>query len=245
MMKTQLSEDARADATRRVLLRSSAGNFESNLNDLKTASPISSSVSESVLTSYEHESGRSVISSTSPSSTENYKHLKNIDVHLQDYMKKNYNSPGVEAGVQVIQVKADSYDIIVYAEKADLKNCYSGSWKGHFHVECKKGDVALSGKVQVFAQLFETDHVQMTCELHFPPKQIEVSRIDEDVSMAVIREFEQMDSKVMKAMEGMYDNITGDLKSLRKAIPVTRTKFDWNLNSSRFRRTLSNGLHIK
>jgi len=241
-MKSHVSDDTGDNIIRNVLLRSSTGNFESNLNDLKSVTPIFET--ESLLTEYDQVSGRCAL--TPKASTKEYKKLKNIDVSLQDYLKKNYNSPGTQVGVQINQQSKDrdSYDVVVYAEKADLKNSYSGSWKGNFQIMCNK-DVSVCGKVQVFAHVFETDHVQMACELDFPWKKVEISHIDADISMAIIREFEFMDSKVMKAMDSMYENISGDLKSLRKAIPITRSKFDWNVNSSRFRRTLSDGLHLK
>ena len=252
-MSRPLSDDDRSSAIRRILLRSSAGNIDSVLSDLKILSPINASVAESFLTECEKESGRIVLHDEhrNLSSKTDNSMVKNIELRLNDYMKTNYSSKAVEAGAQVLCVSTakipnstESYDIIVYAEKVDLKNCYSGSWKGRFHIECSK-EISFSGTVQVIAHVFESDNVQLTCELQYPPKRVDLSHAEEDISLVVVRQLEFIDSQVIKSMENMYQQVYGGLRSLRKAIPVTRTKFDWNLNSQRFRRTLSHGLNIK
>ena len=41
------------------------------------------------------------------------------------------------------------------------------------------------------------------------------------------------------ALEGMYSNMSGDtFKEMRRVMPVTHTKFDWNVNAHKMVRNL-------
>jgi capping protein alpha len=235
------------NASQRILLRTTAGNVDSVLADLKTLCPINLSDSEKMLSECDHESGRVVL--TPSPEQENVSGLINhVEYRLNDYLKKNYTEQAAARVViknkNVPVSKTDSFDIVVYAEKVDVKNCYSGSWCGRFHIECAK-DITVSGTVKVSAHVFENDNVQMTCTLHFSPQREDLSPTHEDISKSIVSQIQRLDSQILLSMESLYDNVSGSLKVLRKAIPVTRTKFDWNLNSQRFRKTLSNGLPIK
>ena len=51
---------------------------------------------------------------------------------------------------------------------------------------------------------------------------------------AVLGHIKRSESALQLALEDMYSNMNEEtIKSLRRTMPITRTKMDWNLNSVR------------
>jgi capping protein (actin filament) muscle Z-line, alpha len=62
---------------------------------------------------------------------------------------------------------------------------------------------------------------------------------ESDLASAVIAHIKASETALQLGMEDMYSNMSEEtIKSLRRTMPITRSKMDWNLNSVRMTRQI-------
>ncbi len=219
--------------SKHFLLSSPPGQFEVIFRDLneilvQTRTPLTSEWKEKVLNEYNERTGRVALQSTSS----NDDHTA-YDEMMKQYLQENYSGRGVKSNYSI-----DSYDdgktttILLYAERIQLHQYHAGSWTARYTiVEEEGGLVTMSGKISLHAHTFENGNLQLRSTIDLAP----ISNIKKDDTTTIIKQIQAWDeTSVMDPLRNVYENMSSDiLKQLRRVMPVTRTRFDWNVAGHR------------
>jgi hypothetical protein len=255
-----------------ILLASPPGQFDIILDDLRTLLPessvstlLGSSVVSDLRTEWEATSGRSILSAASSAvnsgtDDDSQGYIAALSKAMDSYIANDCTSLGVRAAhtVTISAVEADrTLKINTYAEKNDLQNCRAVSWKGYYTISLPPSSTSniLMGKIDLRVHTFENGgnfHLRSTVSLRANIKQ-GISTASDDSEQqsvwvsSVIQQMEYWDRvEVTRNIAEMFDSLHNTyMKRLRRVMPITRTKMDWNVACHRVVRTLCEGQNDK
>jgi len=149
-----------------------------------------------------------------------------IDTKMQEYAKgflpdavvTTYGSEG--NGIKVVSC--------VSATLCDLNNYWAGSWSAEWSLEVPKGGSigTLTGKVCVRVHYFEDGNVQLNDKGVF---QCECPAGADQVGAEFVDKVKTHETKFLAKFEEIYSTLSESvLQGLRRRLPVTKTKFDWD-----------------
>lgn len=170
---------------------------------------------------------------------------KPLHEKIEQYQKDNFLSkPGVSARVALTKGDDDQLLVHTYAEKIDASNQYSANWKATWTVEkVELGVGDISGRVAVHSCAHEDGNIQLKIEKEFPP--IVVGKVSlkegEEPSLAngMVQQIMNWETIILGILESMNDSISSDhLKSIRRVLPFTKTKMNWDVVAHRSVKTL-------
>ena len=244
-----------ASPARNILLASPPGQFDLILEDIKSIAP-KAVAEESELSALRAEWAATTGHAIIETSAAEYAADESSDgcvlalrKAMDDYINLKFSSPGVRAAHQVNRKDGDeTLTITTYAERIDLNNHNVGSWKASYTVNLSIGHI--TGNVSIRAHTFENGG---NVHLHSNMRLDETSasciksndNADEQSSWAksIVKQIQAWeDTEVMNKLTDMYERMNNEyLKSLRRVMPITRTKMDWNVMSHRVRIILGEG----
>lgn len=139
--------------------------------------------------------------------------------YLADYFQDGVGS------VFTSTSQANAYIIQIVANKYNPQNFWSGRWRSEYIVDLDKGEI--SGKVLVNVHYYEQGNVQLqttyTPTLTLPPS---LTPSSAPKILAIIAEKE---GEHERALSDAYADLgEKSFKSLRRALPLTRQKLDWD-----------------
>lgn len=138
-----------------------------------------------------------------------------------------------EQSAGTVSVKEGKLHVSICSEKPNLRNYWSGKWTSSWHVTVSGGSSSIVGEVKIHAHYFEDGNVQMVSNKAIPAATIN-GNSEAELAAAVVKHIKNSESTLQAALEDMYANMSEEtFKSMRRTIPITRTKMDWNLNSVR------------
>lgn len=135
-----------------------------------------------------------------------------------------------------------------YAENVDLRNFRAGSWSAEYTVRRISGgsssssEMQMEGCVDIVAHAFENGNVQTRSSVPLGPSDVvSESGAPEDTARAIVGQIRKWeDENVHSKLGRMFDSVNdGMLKSLRRVMPITRTRMDWNVGSHRLVKTMA------
>jgi hypothetical protein len=177
-------------------------------------------------------------------------------VHIRskiiDYQKL-YRDKGVTArcAVQASLEDPSVISVRTYVEHMNAHNCTSGSWSAVWTVKIlEEKEAELSGEVKL-----HTYYAEGTCNVHSRAtrtfESVKVSTEEEKVhAMVAVFEKETMSyeeqlskvvvDKIVAWEKGLYSDVTnmygdldGQLRKLRRILPITKTRFKWDSAAQR------------
>ena len=174
---------------------------------------------------------------------------KPLHEKLKQYQTDNFLSkPGVSAArIAMTTDKNNSNQLLVhtYAEKIDTPNQYSGCWTATWTIDkVELGVGEISGHVVVHSCAYEDGNVQLKITKEFP--RITVGKAascksDEEPSLedGIVQQITKWEMIILEILASMKDSITSDhLKSIRRILPITKQKMNWDANAHRSVKTL-------
>jgi len=145
-----------------------------------------------------------------------------MQAYCRDYLPSGvvttYGSTG--AGVTVVSC--------ISAKVAELSNYWAGSWTSEWTLEVPAGGAIgqLTGNVKCDVHYFEDGNVQLDDKIVFQCELPAGAGEAWGAFAGKLREFEQ---GALAKLEDIYTNMSESvLQGLRRRLPVTRTKFDWD-----------------
>jgi len=171
-------------------------------------------------------------SETDPSSTKNATMREAIDKAVQKYMDNFYVNPK-EYAAAVYDTGDGNIVILLCAKRVNLGNFWTGGWKSTHTISLtggKKGK--LSTHVNANVHYFEEGNVQLNTDYD---EEFDLKVDDADTAAKeVIEIVTKVENKFQKNLEEMYLNMhTQTFKAMRRFLPITKTKMDWNPNAHR------------
>ncbi|KAF9454765.1 F-actin capping protein, alpha subunit [Macrolepiota fuliginosa MF-IS2] len=134
-------------------------------------------------------------------------------------------------GVASVFSKGDGvheYTIQVVANKYNPANYWSGRWRSEYVINFEKGKV--TGKVLVNVHYYEQGNVQLTTthdiSFNLPPG---ITAGDNSAAPKILALIEDEEGKYQVSLNETYQEMSEKtFKSLRRALPMTRSKLDWD-----------------
>lgn len=175
----------------------------------------------------------------------NHPFAKPLHEKIEQYQKDNFLSkPGVSARVAMTNGNDDQLIVHTYAEKIDASNQYSANWKATWTIEKVELDVGeLSGNVAVHSCAYEDGNVQLKINKEFPVVVVGKVALKEGEEPSLVNGMVQQIMKwetiILGILESMNDSISSDhLKLIRRVLPFTKTKMNWDVVAHRSVKTL-------
>jgi len=232
---------------RHILLQSPPGQFDLILSDLQNIlSDIPTDFIDSVRSEYNDKCCH--VLATVPSNIDDKNELGNtseptsslqslLRTEIGEYIRNHYQNKGVEVSYDISRALPSSSSIAIkmYCERVHLENCHAGSWAASWILE--KSDInrniyLLRGKAKVHAHYFEDGNMQLLSEVDFDPVSV--------TSDKVISQIGKWEEEVMADLARLYENMNeGTLKSMRRVLPISRTKMEWSAQKHRMVRLLN------
>ena len=113
--------------------------------------------------------------------------------------------------------------VIISVHNLNLKAFWTGEWLSTWELNLNNKNC--HGVIKANTYYYEEGNVQLNIETKCD------STISGDVPSALIEFIEKSENDIQTAMEKVYDDFNEIyIKPLRRALPVTGTKMNWNLN---------------
>jgi len=166
---------------------------------------------------------------------------------VEQYQKENFLSKsGVSARVALTKGDDNDGQILVYtyAEKVDASNQHSGSWKATWKIENLESSAGeISGQVIVHSYAYEEGNVQLKIDKEFPPVVVGKASTNEGEEPSlvggIVQQIMKWETIILGILASMNDGISSDhLKSIRRVLPITKTKMNWDAVAHRSVKTL-------
>lgn len=181
-------------------------------------------------------------------------HANDLDQHpfakplhekIEQYQKDNFLSkPGVSARLAMTKGDGDLLLVHTYAEKFDAPNQYSAHWKATWTIGNVQSDTGeISGQVAVHSSAYEDGNVQLKIDKVFPAVLVGKTALKEaeepSLVTGMVKQIMKWETIILGILESMNDSISSDhMKSIRRVLPVTKTKMNWDVVAHRSVRTL-------
>lgn len=166
---------------------------------------------------------------------------------MEDYQQTNFLSkPGITARMALTKGDGEKSELLVhtYAEKIDTPNQYAGNWKATWTIhQTEKSMSKISGDVVVQSYAHEDGNVQLRIHKKFPPVVVGKAspKEGEEASVAggIVQEITKWETIVLGILESLNDSVSTDhLKLIRRVLPITKTKMNWDVVAHRGVKTL-------
>ena len=157
-----------------------------------------------------------------------------IQTEVQNYLSKHFSGGVTALGVYSSNKKIT---VVISGEKLNLKNYWSGSWVSKWTVTTNN---EVSGNSKIIAHYFEEGNVQLNTTKTFPEFKCEGGS-DESLAKSVATKIGECEQALQLGLYQMYGAMSEEtLKSMRRVLPVTRTKMEWNSAAHKMTKQLTN-----
>jgi len=144
-----------------------------------------------------------------------------LDKATQAYIAEHFH----EGVGSVFAVEPDKFVIQIVANKYNPSNFWSGRWRSKYEVDVKNRVV--TGSIQINVHYYEQGNVQLSTS--FTPKvTLPPSAPDSAAAKQLLAQISEQEGKYQTALSDTYQDLgEKSFKPLRRALPMTRNKLDW------------------
>jgi hypothetical protein len=239
------------EAAKAILRAAAPGQFDDVAENIKNLGNQTISGSDSWLTEVQDDFKElQCIDDVNTSNELDHPIAKPLHEKLKQYQNDNFMSkPGVSVAriAMTTGVQNNSSQLLVhtYAEKIDTPNQYSGCWTATWTIDkVELGVGEIYGHVAVHSCAYEDGNVQLKITKEFPCITVGKAaslKADEEPSLedGIVQQIMKWELIILEILESMKDSVTSDhLKSIRRILPITKQKMNWDANAHRSVKTL-------
>jgi len=145
-----------------------------------------------------------------------------VDEEIQKYVKEHFAE-----GVNAVYYKDDKMTIIITANKYNPDNFWNGRWRSIYHIDTENNEV--TGYIKSNVHYYEDGNVQLEWK---KDTSFTLSKDKSDptaYAKAITKGIDDFERNAEISLKETYnDQANNVLKALRRALPVTKQKMDWN-----------------
>jgi capping protein alpha len=161
---------------------------------------------------------------------------------VSQYIASNYDG---HSSAGCVYAKNGKLFVVITGEKANLRNFWGGKWSSTWEVSATAGGgTSCTGEMKIHAHYFEDGNVQL--QTTKPVAAMSWDWAFSDVSSraaAIVDHIKSRENDLHLSLQSLYMNMDQEtFKSIRRILPVTKLKMDWNLNAVKIHGSLSAGL---
>ena len=150
---------------------------------------------------------------------------------VTQYVSRQYSA---EHAAGSVYAKDGQLFVCITGERPNLRNFWSGKWNSMWTIIMTGGAATVTGEIKVHAHYFEDGNVQMQSSKPVVAAQISSGASEKDFADAVVNHIKTSESTLQGALGDMYANMNEEtFRCMRRVLPVTRTKMEWNVNAVR------------
>jgi capping protein alpha len=145
-----------------------------------------------------------------------------VDKEIQKYVSEHFPE-----GVNAVYYKEDKMTIIITANKYNPDNFWNGRWRSIYHVNTESNEV--TGYIKSNVHYYEDGNVQLEWKKDTTFTISKDKSNPNDYAKAIARGIDDFERNAEVSLKETYnDQANNVLKALRRALPVTKQKMDWN-----------------
>lgn len=168
---------------------------------------------------------------------------------LLKYQQRAYGGGGrrssmtakkIDARVWVLPGSGPSqFQVVSYAEKLDPNNLQTGYWKSTWTITNTSGaEAEIKGTVELHTYSYEDGNTQLQLAKTFEGdivEEMEMEGEEEEASLAfgILFKIIEWEHEVLSILKGLHELSTDSLKSIRRVLPITKTKMNWEVEAQR------------
>jgi capping protein alpha len=149
-----------------------------------------------------------------------------IEQKLKQYIQKCY-APEVTKSNVYFNEKANKIVVLLSVHNLNLKSFWSGEWLSTWELNVKNN--AINGTLRANTYYYEEGNVQFSLDTKFngSTKGGDANAVAD----GLIEFIKKSENSVQLELEKVYDELSENyIKPLRRKLPVTGTKVNWNIN---------------
>ena len=147
-----------------------------------------------------------------------------VQEKLLQYLDKYYKAEATKYNVYFNEAQ-NKMVVIISAHNLNLKAFWTGEWLSTW--ELTLNDKKVHGQVRTNTYYYEEGNIQLNLDQKFD------QTISGDTPTSLIEFIEKCENDVQTAMEKVYETFNENyIKPLRRALPVTGTKMNWDVNQA-------------
>ena len=167
-----------------------------------------------------------------------------LETHWNDKVNKNSNNNvNSNSNEPLMTIKNDhespnQYHIQTSLENIQYTNCHCGSWVGTYIYDAST--MILKGNVTLYVHYYENGNIHVSSEKTLEVNMKKDLELDRNaLAKAIITQIDEWEKIFMMDLYEMYDTMSNDLKSMRRVLPISKVKMDWNMRTHRMAKTLN------
>lgn len=154
--------------------------------------------------------------------SENDELREKVDQAIEKYVNEHYPE-----GVCAVYLDGEKMTIIITANKYNPDNFWNGRWRSLYHINTESNEVV--GCIKSNVHYYEDGNVQLEWKKDTTFKLTKSMSDPSEYANAIVKGIENFERASEISLKETYnDQANTILNSLRKALPVTKQKMDWN-----------------
>ncbi|CAG8585565.1 4157_t:CDS:2 [Ambispora leptoticha] len=145
-----------------------------------------------------------------------------LEKAVEDYVIDHYPK-----GVSAVYSKDQKLTIVIVDNKYNPDNYWNGRWRSTWFISPDSGDI--KGNVIVNVHYYEDGNVQLNCNKDF---ELTANTNFENHALAAaayVKQIGKVENEFQASLIEAYADLSDNtFKSLRRALPLTRNKLDWD-----------------
>lgn len=145
-----------------------------------------------------------------------------IDEAVRAYVEDYF-----QTGVVTVYSRENSVIVCIEAHKYSPDNFWNGKWRSEYNVKIEGGEAKLTGLLKTQVHYYEDGNVQLVNSKEC--KEILPISTEKQLAEDIAKLLQKFEYDYQLAMITNYQSMSsGTFKALRRQLPVTRSKIDWN-----------------
>ena len=145
-----------------------------------------------------------------------------IDEAVRSYVEEYFAT-----GVVTVYGKQNTVVVCIEAHKYSPDNFWNGKWRSEYSITIEDGEAKRTGLLKTQVHYYEDGNVQLVNSKEC--KEILTITSEKQLAEDIAKLLQKFEHEYQLAMITNYQSMSsGTFKALRRQLPVTRSKIDWN-----------------